>query len=153
MERKYCIAGLVTRKALQQFFHALAHRCDDEVRRNLCKGREHEQSLGKARMGKIESLLVHDEIVQHEEIKVERARPVFDSGRPVSSEGAFDAEQGLEHLPRGLCCFDCDDGIHKPRLICIAHGLRGVQGGRGGDTAQRTKSPRSRNQRGLRRPR
>ncbi len=57
------------------------------------------------------------QVVEQENIEIEGAGPVGDSGGAVAAEFVFDGQQGGQQFTRLESCFECHDGVEKTGLV------------------------------------
>jgi hypothetical protein len=68
-------------------------------------------------VGDVEVGFVEDEVSIEQNVEIESARAVGNSGGAVAAEFALDGEEGGEEGSGGEIGFEGDDGVDKARLI------------------------------------
>jgi len=77
-----------------------------------------------------------DEIVVEENVEIEGARAIGNTGGAVAAEFAFDEENGAKQFERRQSGFESDDCVKETGLISEADGRGGVDRGAGRDAAE-----------------
>ncbi len=98
-----------------------------QVGRDFVQRDEDEGALGEARMRDFKAGLAEDEIVVEENVEIEGARAVRNTGGAVAAEFTLDEENGAKQFERRQSCFESYDRVEKAGLIGEAHGLGGVE--------------------------
>lgn len=91
------------------------------------------------------------QVAEQENIEIEGARPVGDSGGAVAAEFAFDVQQGGKEFTRVEGSFDAYYRVQKTGLVLKANGRGGIEGGAGYDAAERSDALNCGGHRGIRR--
>jgi hypothetical protein len=113
------------------------------------EGYEDEGALGEAGMRNFEAWLGENEIAVEENVEVEGAGAVGDSGGAVTTEEALDEEKGSQEGARGERGVKGDNGIEEAGLIGEADGGSGIQRGVRGDASDGRKLREGRGEGGV----
>jgi hypothetical protein len=80
--------------------------------------------------------LADDEIADEENIEIESAGAVRDSGGTVAAKLALDGVQSVKKPVGGETGLEHDNGVEEARLAGQADGCGGIERGTGGDAAE-----------------
>jgi hypothetical protein len=106
-----------------------------EIGSDFGEGYEDEGALREAGMRNFEAGLREDEVGVEENVEVEGARAVGDSGRAITTEETLDEKEGCEEGARSQRGIKGDDSIEEAGLIGEADGGGGIQRGTRGDAS------------------
>ena len=95
--------------------------------RELRERDQHKIALAHPRMGNLKSWFADSLVSENQNIQVQGARAIANTGRTVTSVLFFDAQQGCEQSLGIELCFKSDDRIEKSRLIGEAHRRGGIE--------------------------
>lgn len=99
-----------------------------ETRIQVCKGLQDEPALVKPRVRDLQPGLLDRRVAVEQEIEVERAWALRDSGEPVAPERPLELQQGVEKGPSAEARLQLDGPIEEARLVDDTHGLGIAQG-------------------------
>jgi hypothetical protein len=98
-----------------------------EIGSDFGEGYENKGALREAGMRNLEARLREDEIAVEENVEVEGAGAVGDSGGAITTEETFNKKEGGEEGARSERGFKSDDGIEEAGLISESDGGSGIQ--------------------------
>ena len=157
LERSDCIGfkGMSVARALEQLCQQLCHGRltgdDQEIWSDFMKRYENERAVRETRMGDVQIGLVQDEVSVEQDVEIEGARTVENTGGTLASEVVLDAEESCEKRGRGKIRFESNHGVEEAGLIGKSHGSGGVKRRAAAHVANRRKAIEGSRQCGFRR--
>jgi hypothetical protein len=103
---------------------------------NFREGDQDEGSFGHARVGDFEIRLADGQVAEEQDVQIEGAGAVLETGSPLATELLLDAEQAVEEFAGGEGRFEFHDRVQEAGLGGKAHGLSGIEGGAASDLAE-----------------
>ncbi len=130
------LRGSISTEFFEELRDGLAAAGIAEIGCDFVEGDEDKGALGEARMGDFEAGFAEDEIAVEENVEIEGARAIGNTGGAVAAEVAFDEENGAKQFERRQSGFESDNGVEEAGLISEADGRGGVDRGAGRDAAE-----------------
>ena len=102
-------------------------------------------------MRNLQARFADDQIIEEQNVQIQRARTIDEAGRPVAAKVLFDGHEPVKQLVRRKVCFESNGGIEKAWLRCEAHRLGAVERGASRNVAKGLKAQSGGSERRLRR--